>query len=134
MWLYDGRELADEDLEGNVAFVYLITNLQNGKKYIGKKLLTKTRSKKIKGKIRKKKVITESDWREYYGSNDTLKKDIELLGASVFRREILRLCKTKGTANYFEAKFQMECAVLEKPDEYYNDWILLKVHRSHIKC
>ena len=134
MWLYDGRELADEDLEGNVAFVYLITNLQNGKKYIGKKLLTKTRSKKIKGKIRKKKVITESDWREYYGSNDTLKKDIELLGASVFRREILRLCKTKGTANYFEAKYQMQSEVLEKPEEYYNDWILLKVHRSHIKC
>ena len=132
MWLYDGRELADEDLEGNVAFVYLITNLQNGKKYIGKKLLTKTRSKKIKGKIRKKKVITESDWREYYGSNDTLKKDIELLGASVFRREILRLCKTKGTANYFEAKYQMQHAVLES-DQFYNDHILVRVHRSHIK-
>jgi hypothetical protein len=27
----------------------------------------------------------------------------------------------------------MEHEVLEKPDEYYNEWIMVKVHRSHIK-
>lgn len=132
MWLYNGKEIGDEDTEGYVAFVYLITNLQNGKKYIGKKLLTKTRTKKIKGKTRKKKVVTESDWRDYFGSNDTLKRDVAELGAEVFRREILELCRSKGTANYLEAKYQFEYNVLES-DCFYNDQIRVRVHRSHLK-
>lgn len=134
MWLYNDKEVSDEDIKGYVAFVYLITNLENGRKYIGKKLLTKTRSKAVKGKTRKKKVVTESDWREYYGSNVNLCADVSSMGADKFRREILQFCKSRGTANYFEAKLQMEHAVLEKPEEWYNDWIMVKVHRSHIKC
>jgi hypothetical protein len=134
MWLYNDKEVTEEDTEGHVAFVYLITNLQNNKRYIGKKLLTKTRSKVIKGRIRKKKIVTESDWRDYFGSNEILKQEVEQLGADKFKREILRFCKTRGTANYFEAKFQMEHAVLENPDLFYNEQIRVRVHRSHIKC
>jgi hypothetical protein len=133
MWLYDNREVTEQDTEGFIAFVYLITNLETNKKYIGKKLLKKTRSKTIKGKTRKKKIISESDWRDYYGSNENLKKDVELLGPKKFKREILEFCKSRGTANYLEAKFQMECAVLEYPDEYYNEQIRVRVHRSHLK-
>lgn len=133
MWLYKGKEISDEDVQGYVAFVYLITNLQNGKKYVGKKLLTKTRTKKIKGKIRKKKVVTESDWREYYGSNLELHGDISTFGAENFEREILDLCKSRGTANYLEAKYQFLFGVLEKPDEWYNEQIRVRVHRSHLK-
>jgi hypothetical protein len=132
MWIYKDKEVSDEDIQGYVAFVYLITNLQSGKKYIGKKLLTKTRTKKIKGKTRKKKVVTESDWRDYFGSNDTLKRDVVELGAENFRREILDLCKSRGTANYLEARYQFEFRVLESND-YYNDQIRVRVHRSHIK-
>jgi hypothetical protein len=134
MWLYNDKEVTEENTEGHVAFVYLITNLQNNKRYIGKKLLTKTRSKVIKGRIRKKKIVTESDWRDYFGSNEVLKQEVEQLGADKFKREILRFCKTRGTANYFEAKFQMEHAVLENPDKWYNEQIRVRVHRSHIKC
>lgn len=132
MWLYRGKEISDEDIQGYVAFVYLITNLQNGKKYVGKKLLTKTCTKKIKGKTRKKKVVTESDWRDYFGSNDTLSRNVVELGAENFRREILHLCKSRGTANYMEAKLQFEYNVLESED-YYNDQIRVRVHRSHLK-
>jgi hypothetical protein len=132
MWIYKDKEVSDEDIQGYVAFVYLITNLQSGKKYIGKKLLTKTRTKKIKGKTRKKKVVTESDWRDYFGSNDTLKRDVVELGAENFRREILDLCKSRGTANYLEARYQFESRVLESND-YYNDQIRVRVHRSHLK-
>lgn len=132
MWLYKGKEISDEDIQGYVAFVYLITNLQNGKKYVGKKLLTKTRSKKIKGKTRKKKVVTESDWRDYYGSNEVLKRDVESLGGSMFMREIISFCKSRGTANYLEAKYQFEYNVLES-EEFYNDQIRVRVHRSHLK-
>jgi len=133
MWLYKDKEVSDDDIQGYIAFVYLITNLQSGKKYIGKKLLTKTRTKKIKGKTRKKKVVTESDWRDYYGSNDTLKRDVVELGAENFRREILDLCKSRGTTNYLEAKYQFQYEVLENPDLWYNEQIRVRVHRSHLK-
>lgn len=133
MWLYNDKEIGDDDIEGYVSFVYRITNLENGKQYIGKKNFTKVRSKKVKGKTRRKRVKSESDWREYFGSNLTLLGDVEKLGRDRFKREILKLCKSKGTANYWEAKYQMQHEVLENPDLWYNDWIMVKVHRSHIK-
>jgi len=133
MWLYNGKEISDDEIEGYVSFVYIITNLTDNKRYIGKKNFTKVRSKKVKGKTRKKKVKSESDWREYYGSNLTLLGDVDKLGREKFEREIVKLCKSKGTANYWEAKLQMQHEVLENPDKFYNEWIMVKVHRSHIK-
>jgi len=133
MWLYNGKEISDEVVQDYIGFVYLITNLTNNKKYIGKKLFNFTRRKAVKGKTRKKKVTKESDWKTYFGSNAELNKDVLELGQDKFKREILILCKSKGTANYWEAKLQMEHCVLEKPEEYYNEWIIVKVHRSHIK-
>lgn len=132
MWLYEDKEIDEAALEGYVGFVYLITNEVNGRRYIGKKLLKKTRTKKVKGK-RNKKVVTDSDWRDYYGSNAALKEDVERLGTENFKRTILKLCKTKGTCNYWEAKYQMDHEVLES-NSFYNDWIMVKVHRSHIKA
>jgi hypothetical protein len=132
MWLYEGKEFTPEQIESNTAFVYRITNLETGKQYLGKKNFTKIRSKKIKDKVRKKRIKTESDWREYFGSNSVLLEDVERLGQDRFRREILKLCKTKGTANYWEAWYQMKERALES-ENYYNDWIFVKVHRSHIK-
>ena len=131
MWTYQGREVTEDEIESHVGFVYLITNLTNNKKYVGKKLFKSTRTKTIKGK--RKKVKSDSDWRDYYGSNAILKEDVKQLGPENFKREILKLCKSKGTANYFEMKYQIQFEVLERPDEYYNEWIIVKVHRSHIK-
>ena len=39
MWLYNGIEISEDSLEGCTGFVYMITNLTNQRKYIGKKLL-----------------------------------------------------------------------------------------------
>ena len=132
MWYYEDKEIEEAALEGYVGFVYIITNEVNGKQYIGKKLLKKTRTKKVKGK-RNKKVVTDSDWRDYYGSNAALKEDVERLGRENFKRTILKLCKSKGTCNYWEAKYQIQHEVLES-NLFYNDWIMVKVHRSHIKA
>lgn len=132
MWLYNGNEIGDDEIEGYAAFVYRITNLENGKQYIGKKIFKSVQRKKVKGKTRRKKVEKESNWKSYYGSNVTLLADVEKLGRDRFKREILVLCKSRGTANYYEAKFQMQENVLES-ENYYNDWIMVKVHRSHIK-
>jgi hypothetical protein len=131
MWVYDGKKIDESKLEDYTGFVYRITNLTNGKQYIGKKLLKKTRTKKIKGK-RNKKIVTDSDWRDYYGSNTVLQEDVERIGSENFKREILVLCKSKGSCNYWEAKYQFQYAVLES-ETFYNDHIWVRVHRNHLK-
>lgn len=132
-WFYKDKEVTDEDIQDYVAFVYLITNNVNGKRYIGKKLFqfTKT-SKKTKTSTKRKKVKTDSGWKNYFGSNKTLQADVIKYGKENFKREILHFCKTKGTANFLEVKEQIIYNALEDP-EFYNDWIIVKVSRSHIK-
>ena len=114
----------------NYGFVYQITNLTNGKKYIGKKLFYFSKTKQVKGK--KKRYKAPSDWKTYYGSNDKLNKDVESLGADMFLREILHLCQSKGECGYLEAKEQFVRGVIES-DDYYNTWIMCRVRDTHIK-
>jgi hypothetical protein len=128
-WLYHGLPLETEQTDGYIGFVYLITNLVNDKKYVGKKLFKFSRTKQVKGK--KKRVKIDSDWKDYYGSNVELNEDVKNQGPHNFKREVLRLCKSKGECNYQEAKSQFERLVLER-DDYYNGWISVKVHKSHI--
>jgi hypothetical protein len=130
-WKYNGKDFTEEDIADNYGFVYLITNLVTGKKYIGKKLFYSTKTKVIKGK--KKRYKTFSDWQTYYGSNTELQNDVTILTEALFSREILHLCKTKGECSYLEAKEQFDRAVLES-NEYYNSWIMVKVRKSHIKA
>ena len=129
MWIYDKKPF-EEVPEGIIAFVYLITNTVNKKKYIGKKLFKFTRSTKKKGKRVKKQI--DSDWKDYYGSNKELNEHVELYGKDKFKREILYLCKSKGEASYLEAKEQFAKDALISED-YYNTWIMVRVRKSHIK-
>jgi hypothetical protein len=131
MTWYHNNEIVNEIDPKYKAFVYLITNLKTGKKYIGKKLTEFTKTKIVKGK--RKKVKYESDWRDYWSSSDELKSDVMTLGEDNFRREIIHYCLNKGSASYFEAKEQFANEVLEKPDLWYNGQIQVRVHRSHIK-
>ena len=129
-WLYEGQEL-NEIPEGYIAFVYLITNKIDNKKYIGKKLFYFSKSKTVKGK--KKKFKEESDWKTYWSSSDDLKADVCKLGEENFTREILHLCRNKGESTYLEAKQQFLNEVLENPDKWYNRNIMARVHASHVK-
>lgn len=128
-WLCEGLVVDSELLDDYIGFVYLITNLTDNRKYIGKKLLKRTKTKQVKGK--KKRTLVESDWKSYYGSNKELQADVERLGVNNFKREIIRLCKTKGECNYHEAREQFLVDVLSDP-EYYNQWIQVKVHKRHL--
>ena len=137
MWTYQNI-IVEELPEDCVGFVYLITNKATGRMYIGKKLAkfskTSYRVVKLKNGTKKKKKIrskVDSDWREYYGSNIELNKDVELLGTDKFRREILFYCKSKAECSYIEAREQFTHKVLESAD-YYNGHIQVRVHGSHI--
>ena len=137
-WTHKGQ-IVNELPEDCIGFVYIITNLVNNRKYIGKKLakFSKTTYKTVKlknGTKKKKKIRSkiDSDWQTYYGSNDELNKDVTQLGTEKFQREILYYCKSKAECSYIEAREQFTNKVLESAD-YYNGQISVRVHGSHIK-
>jgi len=128
-WTYQGK-IVEEVSEEYVGFVYLITNLTNNKKYIGKKLTKfKVTKKPLKGKKNKRRSTKESDWRTYWGSSPHLQEDVEKIGPDNFTREILYYCTSRGELSYLEAKEQFDREVL-KTDEYYNGIINVRVGSS----
>jgi len=134
MWYYNNNPFnPDEELLKQYhGFVYQITELDTNMKYIGKKFFWSTRKlPPLKGKSRKRIKIIESDWKDYYGSNEELKLLVEKKSPDNYNREILVLCKTKGDCSYWEAKFQFENNVLLR-DDYYNQFIGCKIHSRHL--
>ncbi len=126
-----------------VAFVYIITNKKTNQYYVGKKTLHLNRKKKItkkelleyEGKRGRKpksiQVVVESDWKTYYGSNEQLKEDVKTLGFDNFDRKILRICKSKREATYYEVKYQFAYNCLED-SQSYNTSILGTFYKKNI--
>lgn len=133
MWYYKGEPFSAEHISEYQGFVYVITDLTNNKKYVGKKgFWSKKTLPPLKGKTRKRRSIIESDWRSYYGSSNQVKQMLQENGEQSFYREILHLCKSKGEMSYIEAKEQFDRHVL-LDDSYYNGIINCKIHRTHVK-
>jgi len=133
MWLRNDEEFTSDMIGDYVGFVYIITDLTNNKKYVGKKLFESKRTlPPLKGKTRKRKVTKESDWMTYYGSSEELMSLVEANGGESFKREILHLCQSRGEMSYLEAKEQFDREVLLS-DDYYNGIINCKIHKSHVK-
>lgn len=132
-WTHRGKLFESEQIGDYIGFVYLITDLSNNKKYVGKKNFWSTRKlPPLKGKTRKRTVKKESDWKDYFGSSEQVKLLVESQGRNNFTREILHLCNSKGAMSYLEAKEQFDREVLFS-DEYYNEFIGCKIHAKHVK-
>ena len=124
-WLYQGSTFTSDDIGDFFGYVYCITNLQSGKKYIGRKYFTQRR----KPRGGKRRVTSESDWKRYYGSSEELKSDVKRLGKENFKREIISLHTTLGKVNYEETRQLFLHDVLTESladgtPSYYNSNIL----------
>ena len=132
-WTYQGTTFTSDDINDFFGYVYCITNLQTGRKYIGRKyFIQKRKPRSGKGKRR---VTSESDWKKYYGSSDELKGDLKKFGKGIFKREILSLHKTKGIVNFEETKqLFLNNVLTEALDDgtpaYYNSNILGRYMRK----
>ena len=153
-WKYKNKNInSTADLpDSAVGFIYLIEG-ENGKKYIGKKSLysvrnpeiskavydrlrkegepvtkTKNKAKSKKGKIvwryKRKQVKTDTNWKDYYGSSDVLKKEVK--NGLKIKRKIIHVCFSKKELSYYENKELFVNEVIEKPNEYYNSNIMGK--------
>jgi len=133
-WNYEGKPFTQDMVGDYEGFVYIVTDLSNGMKYIGKKNFhSRVKLKPLKGQKRKRKKVSASDWEKYHGSSEEVKLLFEEHGYNRFSREILHLCMSKGDMNYLELREQIVRDVLLKPDEYYNAFVGGKIHRNHVK-
>lgn len=139
-------EIADMP-EGTFGFIYRVTHLPTKQKYIGKKVLFFERNVKlgkrelealkeerkaagIGGRVpQKKKVVKESDWKEYYGSQEEIKKLVRSSKPEDWTREILDFVPTKKLLTYYEIKHIFINNALEDND-FLNDNILGKFYKK----
>ena len=125
-----------------IGFIYKITNVVNNKFYIGRKVLFNNTNKALTkkeiaewdkpGRVpRKRKVVKESDWLSYHGSNKVLNQERKELGDDIFSREILQLCFSKKQLTYYEVYWQMHYKVLHI--DSYNDNIQGRFYRKDVE-
>ena len=138
-WIYNNENINDISQlpENTYGFVYRITHKPTNKSYIGKKVLYYERNKKlgkkeleilkeerkgVPGRLpTKKKIITESNWKIYWGSNKELKELLKTESKENFEKNILKFVPTKKLLTYYENKYLFVYEVLEKPEEFFND-------------
>ena len=104
-------------------FVYLITNTQTEKAYVGCKQY-------YIGKTKKK-----MKWETYTGSSKYLNADIEKDGKEKFKFEVIAEYKNKRSLRYYEAYYQMKwdvlTATMKDSDDpaFYNSYVGGKFYR-----
>jgi len=125
------KEDIPEEFQKSIGFIYIITQLSTGKRYIGRKLLTKASTKTTKGI--KKKIRKDSGWIDYWSSSPKIKAWIDEAGGTAdFTKEILIFVSSKGSMSYCEELALYTMGVLES-DLWLNDNIRSKVYRSWAK-
>lgn len=144
MWLYKNEEIKEiTDMpESTFGFIYEITHLPTGRKYLGKKQLISVQKKALGKKelalitdkrLSKKKTVTkESDWKTYYGSQSEIKNLVKEGKKEDFKREILEFVFNKKLLTYYETKYLFLNDVLVPGSNYINDNILGKFYSKDL--
>ena len=151
-WTFQGRLITNiSDMpEGTYGFIYETFHKPSGLKYIGKKVLYFERNKRLGKKALealreerkakgiggrtplKQKVVTESDWKDYFGSQKEIvalsKNDI---AGENWEKRILEFVPNKKLLTYYETKHLFINNVLEDNySSHINDNILGKFYRK----
>ena len=151
-WTYQGRVITSiKDMpEGTYGFIYEVIYKPTDVRYIGKKVLYFERNKRLGKKAlkalqeerskqglrgrtpAKQKVISESDWKDYFGSQKEIltlsKKDNS---SKNWEKRILQYVPTKKLLTYYETKYLFKNGILEdKYGAHINDNILGKFFRK----
>ena len=150
-WTNKGQTITEiSDMpEGTYGFIYETFHIPTNKKYIGKKVLYFERNKRlgkralealreerkakgIGGRVPlKQKVVTESDWKDYYGSHKDILELVKTTDPMKWEKRILAFVPNKKLLTYFEAKELFKHGVLEnRQSNYINDNILGKFYRK----
>ena len=149
-WTYESQPIENiSDMPVNTyGFVYEVEHIPSGRRYLGKKVLYFERNKRLgiralaalkeERKLKgiggrtplKQKVVTESDWKTYYGSQKEILHLVKEGKTTDFRRKILRYVRDKKQLTYFECKYLFINEVLETSNKYINDNILGKFYRK----
>jgi len=126
---WNSTEAVPEDALG---FIYQITNLVSGRRYIGKKQMKSVKKlPPLKGKKNKRHKTVDTDWRTYTSSSNELNADIVSIGKDKFQFDIIRFCGSKSQLAYYEAKAQFDQDVLLSED-FYNGIINCRIGRIRI--
>ena len=131
MWKFKDIQIkSKEDIpvefKNSIGFIYIITQLSTGRRYIGRKLLTKASTKTTKGI--KKKIRKDSDWIEYWSSSPKIKAWIDESGTDDFSKEILIFVSSKSELMYAEEYYLYKTNALLS-DMWLNDNIRAKIMR-----
>tara|TARA_B100000902_G_scaffold365356_1_gene386254 strand:+ start:978 stop:1457 length:480 start_codon:yes stop_codon:yes gene_type:complete len=135
-WLYMESPFSGSDVGDYYGFVYKITCSTTNRAYIGRKYFwQKRKPRATAGTTRRRRVTSESNWKNYYGSSDELKADVKKYGRESFTREILSLHTTAGRVNYEETRQLFLHDVLTKSltdgtPAFYNSNILGRYYRK----
>ena len=89
-------------IENPYGFIYITTNMVNGRKYLGKK-----------------KFDDEDNWLTCLGSGTTLRRAIKKHGAESFSRNIVCFCNSLDELNKAEYDLSVYLNVVES-DDWYN--------------
>ena len=151
-WSYQGRVITSigDMPEGTYGFIYEVIYKPTDIRYIGKKVLYFERNKRLgkkalealkeeraekglRGRVPlKQKVVTESDWISYFGSQkEILALSKEDNTGKNWEKRILQFVSSKKLLTYYETKYLFKNGILEdKYSTHINDNILGKFFRK----
>ncbi len=95
------EEIKETIIDNPYGFIYITTNLINGKRYLGQKTFDKN------GK-----------WRNYLGSGKVIKNAIKYYGKENFARNMVCFCYSQEELNQVEYDLSVFLNVVDNPDWY----------------
>lgn len=95
-------ESTEKIINSPYGFIYITTNMVNGKRYLGKK-----------------KFDDDEDWITYLGSGTVLQRAVKKYGAENFHRNIVYFCNSLEELNAAEYDLSVYLDVVES-DDWYN--------------